>query len=41
VKKGNKKLLAAINKVINDARADGTYKKLYEQWIGPLPQGKS
>jgi polar amino acid transport system substrate-binding protein len=41
VKKGNKKLLAAINKVINDARADGTYKKLYEQWIGPLPQAKS
>jgi polar amino acid transport system substrate-binding protein len=41
VKEGNTKLLAAINKVINDARADGTYKKLYEQWIGPLPQAKS
>ncbi|MET7621821.1 ABC transporter substrate-binding protein [Streptomyces sp. NPDC005408] len=41
VKKGNKKLLDAINKAITDARADGTYKKLYEQWIGPLPQGTS
>ncbi|WP_369245682.1 transporter substrate-binding domain-containing protein [Streptomyces sp. R41] len=35
VKKGNTKLLAAINKTIKDAKADGTYKKLYEQWIGP------
>lgn len=35
VKKGNTKLLAAVNKAIKDAKADGTYKKLYEQWIGP------
>ncbi|WP_030679226.1 transporter substrate-binding domain-containing protein [Streptomyces cellulosae] len=35
VKKGNTKLLAAINKAITDAKADGTYKKLYEKWIGP------
>ncbi|MGV9561770.1 transporter substrate-binding domain-containing protein [Streptomyces sp. NPDC003480] len=35
VKKGNKKLLAAVNKAIAGAKADGTYKKLYEQWIGP------
>ncbi|MFJ8947831.1 transporter substrate-binding domain-containing protein [Streptomyces sp. NPDC102395] len=35
VKKGNTKLVAAINKAIADAKADGTYKKLYEQWIGP------
>ena len=35
VRKGNTKLLAAINKAIKDARADGTYKKLYEKWIGP------
>lgn len=41
VKKGNAKLLAAINKAITDARADGTYNKLYEQWIGPLPKGTS
>ncbi|MFC9285332.1 transporter substrate-binding domain-containing protein [Streptomyces sp. NPDC057052] len=35
VKKGNTKLAEAINKAIADAKADGTYKKLYEQWIGP------
>ncbi|MFJ8196265.1 ABC transporter substrate-binding protein [Streptomyces sp. NPDC096152] len=35
VKKGNTKLRAAINKAIADAKADGTYKKLYERWIGP------
>ncbi|MGX1269169.1 transporter substrate-binding domain-containing protein [Streptomyces phaeoluteigriseus] len=35
VKKGNTKLVAALNKAIADAKADGTYKKLYEQWIGP------
>ncbi|MGW5849026.1 ABC transporter substrate-binding protein [Streptomyces sp. NPDC055254] len=38
VKKGNAALLAAIDKAIMTAKADGTYKKLYEQWIGPLPQ---
>jgi polar amino acid transport system substrate-binding protein len=35
VKKGNTKLLAAVNKAIRDAKADGTYQKLYEKWIGP------
>lgn len=35
VKKGNSKLLAAIDKALKDAKADGTYKKLYEKWIGP------
>ncbi|MDX3450659.1 transporter substrate-binding domain-containing protein [Streptomyces sp. ME02-8801-2C] len=38
VKKGNTKLLAAIDKAIADAKADGTYKKLYEQWIGPYDE---
>ncbi|OUD03164.1 transporter substrate-binding domain-containing protein [Streptomyces swartbergensis] len=38
VKKGNTKLRAAINKAIADAKADGTYKKLYEQWIGPYEE---
>ncbi|GAA3260675.1 ABC transporter substrate-binding protein [Streptomyces lavendulae] len=41
VKKGNAALLAAIDKAITTAKADGTYKKLYEQWIGPLPQAAS
>ena len=38
VKKGNTELLAAINKAIKNAKADGTYKKLYEKWIGPYDQ---
>ncbi|MGF0172507.1 ABC transporter substrate-binding protein [Streptomyces sp. Marseille-Q5077] len=38
VKKGNTKLREAINKAIADAKADGTYKKLYEQWIGPYDE---
>ncbi|WP_225829102.1 transporter substrate-binding domain-containing protein [Streptomyces naphthomycinicus] len=35
VKKGNKALLDAIDKALKNAKADGTYKKIYEQWIGP------
>ncbi|MGP2439624.1 ABC transporter substrate-binding protein [Streptomyces sp. JW3] len=35
VKKGNTALTEAIDKAITDAKADGTYKKIYEQWIGP------
>ena len=35
VKKGNKPLLKAINKALKDAKADGTYEKIYEKWIGP------
>ncbi|WP_328906897.1 transporter substrate-binding domain-containing protein [Streptomyces sp. NBC_00234] len=38
-KDGNAKLLALIDQAIKDAKADGTYKKLYEQWIGPMPKG--
>jgi polar amino acid transport system substrate-binding protein len=41
VKKGNTKLLAAVNKAIKDAKADGTYKKLYEKWIGPYDASAS
>ncbi|OII61372.1 ABC transporter substrate-binding protein [Streptomyces sp. CC53] len=37
VKKGNDALRAAVDKALRDARADGTYDKLYEEWIGPLP----
>lgn len=35
-KGGNPKLLAAIDKAIKKAKQDGTYKKLYEKWIGPM-----
>ncbi|MFG2332458.1 ABC transporter substrate-binding protein [Streptomyces sp. NPDC048604] len=38
-KGGNPELLKLIDKAITDAKADGTYKKLYEQWIGPMPNG--
>lgn len=41
VKKGNTKLLAAIDKALKNAKADGTYKKLYEKWIGPYPASAS
>ncbi|MER6469848.1 transporter substrate-binding domain-containing protein [Streptomyces collinus] len=35
VKKGNAALREAIDKALKDAKADGTYKKIYERWIGP------
>ncbi|CAL9289633.1 transporter substrate-binding domain-containing protein [Streptomyces griseoincarnatus] len=38
VKKGNKALQEAVNKALADAKADGTYEKLYEQWIGPYDE---
>ncbi|WP_406858963.1 transporter substrate-binding domain-containing protein [Streptomyces sp. HUAS MG47] len=38
-KGGNPELLKLIDKAITDAKADGTYKKIYEQWIGPMPNG--
>jgi len=41
VKKGNTKLLATINEVLAQARADGTYQRLYERWFGPMPTAAS
>lgn len=38
MKKGNTKLVDAINKALADAKSDGTYKKLYEKWIGPYDE---
>jgi polar amino acid transport system substrate-binding protein len=38
VRKGNTKLLAAIDEALAKAKSDGTYKKLYEQWIGPYDE---
>ncbi|GGK33155.1 hypothetical protein GCM10010124_27350 [Pilimelia terevasa] len=32
-KGGNPKLVEAVNKAIADARSDGTYDKIYKQWI--------
>ncbi|MEV0704852.1 hypothetical protein AB0I53_44010 [Saccharopolyspora sp. NPDC050389] len=31
--------LQMINKAIQQAKQDGTYKKFYEQWVGPMPAG--
>lgn len=33
----NTELVALINKTVADAKKDGTYKKIYEKWIGPMP----
>jgi polar amino acid transport system substrate-binding protein len=41
VKKGNAKLLAVINQVIDAARSDGTYDKIYAKWIGGTPPSPS
>lgn len=38
IRKGNAKLLAAVNKALAGAKADGTYKELYEKWIGPYDE---
>jgi polar amino acid transport system substrate-binding protein len=40
VRKGyNPKLVALINQVIDESKKDGTYKSIYEKWIGPMPAG--
>ena len=33
----NKKLVELTNQAIEQAKRDGTYKKIYEKWIGPMP----
>ncbi|WP_307801337.1 transporter substrate-binding domain-containing protein [Actinomadura violacea] len=33
----NKKLVELTNQAIQQAKQDGTYKKIYEKWIGPMP----
>jgi polar amino acid transport system substrate-binding protein len=37
VKTGNKALLKVVNDVLAKAKADGTYDKIYEKWIGRKP----
>lgn len=32
-KKGNTKLVEAINKAIEELKADGTYQKIYSKWF--------
>lgn len=33
----NPELVKLTNEAIAQAKADGTYKKIYEKWIGPMP----
>lgn len=35
VRKGNTKLLAAVDQALENVEADGTYEELYKEWIGP------
>ncbi|GAA0485545.1 basic amino acid ABC transporter substrate-binding protein [Paractinoplanes deccanensis] len=37
VKKGNAELLKTVNETIAAARADGTYDRIYKEWIGEKP----
>ncbi|QXJ25210.1 amino acid ABC transporter substrate-binding protein [Actinomadura graeca] len=38
IRKGhNPRLVQLTDQAIAQARADGTYKKIYEKWIGPMP----
>jgi polar amino acid transport system substrate-binding protein len=40
VRKGrNPRLLALVDQVIAQSKADGAYKSIYEKWIGPMPAG--
>ncbi|MBW8480791.1 ABC transporter substrate-binding protein [Actinomadura parmotrematis] len=40
VRKGkNPGLLKILNDVIAASRTDGSYKRIYEKWIGPMPAG--
>lgn len=34
----NPKLVELTNKVIAETKADGTYKRIYEKWLGPMPE---
>ena len=38
-KGGNPKLLQAVNEAITAAKGDGTYDKIYQNWIGAKPDG--
>lgn len=36
-KNHNPELVKLTNQAIAQAKADGTYKAIYEKWIGPMP----
>ena len=39
-KNGNPELLKTVNEVLAAAKSDGTYDKIYAEWIGPKPTVK-
>ncbi len=39
VRKGNAELLKTVNEALAAARTDGTYDKIYAEWIGEKPAG--
>jgi len=39
-KNGNPELLKTVNEVLAASRKDGTYDKIYAEWIGPKPAAK-
>jgi polar amino acid transport system substrate-binding protein len=39
-KDGNPELVKTVNSVLEKARNDGTYDKIYEKWIGTKPPSK-
>ncbi len=41
VRTGNSALLDVINDVLQQAREDGTYDEIYEEWIGQAPSASS
>ena len=36
VQKGNKKLLKELDDALDEMRADGTFQKIYDKWIGDV-----
>ncbi|WP_199429084.1 basic amino acid ABC transporter substrate-binding protein [Qaidamihabitans albus] len=40
VRTGNGALLAKVNEVLDKAKSDGTYDKIYEKWFGTKPESK-
>lgn len=39
-KGGDPGLLRLIDQVIAQSRSDGTYRRIYERWMGPMPHGR-
>jgi glutamine transport system substrate-binding protein len=38
--KSGSEWVAPVNEAIAEIKADGTYKTIYEEWFGPMPEGQ-